>query len=87
MVQTWNMLSLWIFTSISAGAVEEVNQRYVIPSHSIACCGVGFSSNGQSLASGDLAGNIWITEKESYTPRHSFTVELVNPLQSYLITS
>ena len=60
---------------IIIGVVESVNQLDVIPSHSIACCGAGFSPNGRSLASGDLAGNVWVTEQQDYQPKHTATVE------------
>ena len=63
----------------AVGAVKEVNQRYVIPSHSIACCGAAFSRDrGRSLASGDLAGNVWVTEERDYSPIHTSTVELIS---------
>ena len=60
--------------------MESVKQLYVIPSHSIACCGVGFSPNGWNLVSGDLAGNVWVTEQQDYQPKHTSTVELSLPL-------
>ena len=63
---------------LHTGTVSEVKQRHVIHSHSIACCGVGFNLDGRSLASGDLAGNVWITEEQDYTPKHTFTVKLLH---------
>ena len=60
---------------IIIGVVESVNQLYAIRSHSIACCGAGFSPNGQGLASGDLAGNVWVTEQQDYQPKYTATVE------------
>ncbi len=34
---------------------------HVISSHEIACCGVDFTPSGRVLVSGDLAGNVWVT--------------------------
>ncbi len=47
---------------ISVGVVSDVTTRHVVSSHEITCCGVDFSPSGRSLASGDLAGNVWVTE-------------------------
>ena len=60
-----------------------MNQLYVIPSHSIACCGADFSPNGQSLASGDLTGNVWVTEQQDYQPKHTSTVECLVVIIEY----
>ena len=63
-----------------------MNQLYAIHSHSIACCGAGFSPDGRSLASGDLAGNIWVTDEKDYSPEHTSTVKLTK-INSLLLPS
>ncbi len=47
---------------LSVGVVSEVATSHVVNSHEISCCGVDFSPSGRSLASGDLVGNVWVTE-------------------------
>ena len=46
----------------------------MIKSHDIACCGVAFSPCGQYLASGDLAGGVWITQQDDIMPKYKCSV-------------
>ncbi len=59
-------LKLWSFKTsddiLYAGVVSGGSVCHVINSHEIAGCGVDFSLSGRGLASGDLAGNVWVTE-------------------------
>ena len=57
--------------------ITGVNSDYVIRSHDITCCGVGFSPSGRSLGSGDLAGNVWETVKKDYQPKLSTSVSVL----------
>ena len=59
-----------------AGVVTDVYPSHVIHSHEITCCGVGFSPSGKSIGSGDLAGNVWVTESTKVAPIYKYTVSI-----------
>ena len=45
-----------------------------VTSHELTSVGVGFDPTGTLLASGDMVGKVWVTEKDKVTPLHEFSV-------------
>ena len=63
-----------ILYDLNAGSVLSVTPSHMIKSHDIACCGVAFSPCGQYLASGDLAGGVWIMQQDDIMPKYKCSV-------------
>ncbi len=53
-----------------------------VHAHSITSVGVDFSPSGQYVGSGDLLGNIWVTEKDRYHPIYTCSVSGSTSLNS-----
>ena len=63
-------------SSSSKGLVISVSPSHTLHFYDITCCGVAFSPSGRSLASGDLGGNVAITQKDNVMPIHKCSVSL-----------
>lgn len=48
-----------------------------ISCHELASVGVGFNASGNRIGSGDMVGQIWVTEKDQVAPLHKVSVSLV----------
>jgi len=68
------------FPSLPQGSVIGVSPSHVIHSYDITCCGVAFNPSGRSLASGDLAGNVWVMKKDDIMPIHKSSVRFSLPM-------
>lgn len=74
--------------SMHLDIIQSIMPSHVLHSHDITCCGVGFNPSGRYLGSGDLAGNVWVTQQETHTPvyqcsvRYSISVFLYNKIRS-----
>ncbi len=57
-----------------AGRVKTVVPSLSVTCHELTSVGVAFDPTGTLLASGDMVGRVWITEKDQIAPLHQFSV-------------
>lgn len=56
--------------------MQSVGPSLTVRGHELTSVGVGFDPSGRRVASGDMVGNVWVTEREKVSPLHKFTVSL-----------
>ena len=59
---------------INAGAISSVTSVLTVHSHDITTVGVGFDPSGKKVGSGDMVGNVWVTEKGNILPLQKCSV-------------
>lgn len=57
-----------------SGVVLSVGPPLTVRGHKLTSVGVGFDPSGTKVASGDMVGSVWVTQREQVTPLHKFSV-------------
>lgn len=57
---------------------------FTISGHELTSVGVGFDPSGTMVGSGDMVGNVWLTEKDGVEPLHKFSVSLGYRIYIYM---
>ena len=57
--------------------MESVVPHLAMTGHELTSVGAGFDPSGRWLASGDMVGQVWVTEYQRDTPLHRFRVRIV----------
>ena len=55
-------------------AVTVVTPLSAVTGHELTSVGVAFDPTGNMLASGDMVGRVWLTERDKVEPVHQFFV-------------
>ena len=62
--------------SFVIGKVRSVAPSMMVKGHELTSVGVGFDPSGRRIASGDMVGNVWVTDREKVLPQYKFEVSL-----------